>query len=44
MQESYFLSKMREKLFFPLYVAYNIYRCRVEEAKKKYGESITKRT
>ena len=23
---------------YPLYVAYNIYRCRVEEAKKKYGE------
>ena len=22
----------------PLYIAYNIYRCRVEEAKKKYGE------
>ena len=23
---------------YPLYVAYNIYRCRVEEAKQKYGE------
>lgn len=23
---------------YPLYVAYNIYRCRVEEAKAKYGE------
>ena len=23
---------------YPLYVAYNIYRCRVDEAKKKYGE------
>jgi hypothetical protein len=23
---------------YPLYVAYNIYRCRVEEAKKRYGE------
>ena len=23
---------------YPLYVAYNIYRSRVEEAKKKYGE------
>ena len=23
---------------YPLYVAYNLYRCRVEEAKQKYGE------
>ena len=23
---------------YPLYVAYNIYRCRIEEAKAKYGE------
>ena len=36
--DSHILEINSKSGLYPLYVAYNIYRCRVEEAKKKYGE------
>ena len=36
--DSHILEINSKSGIYPLYVAYNIYRCRVEEAKKKYGE------
>jgi len=36
--DSHILEINSKSGLYPLYIAYNIYRCRVEEAKKKYGE------
>ena len=36
--DSHILEINSKSGLYPLYVAYNIYRCRVVEAKKKYGE------
>ena len=36
--DSHILEINSKSGLYPLYVAYNIYRCRVEEAKEKYGE------
>ena len=36
--DSHILEINSKSGLYPLYVAYNIYRCRVEEAKQKYGE------
>jgi hypothetical protein len=36
--DSHILEINSKSGLYPLYVAYNIYRCRVEEAKAKYGE------
>ena len=36
--DSHILEINSKSGLYPLYVAYNIYRCRVEEAKKRYGE------
>jgi len=36
--DSHILEINSKSGLYPLYVAYNIYRCRVDEAKKKYGE------
>ena len=36
--DSHILEINSKSGLYPLYVAYNIYRCRVEAAKKKYGE------
>jgi len=36
--DSHILEINSKSGLYPLYLAYNIYRCRVEEAKKKYGE------
>ena len=36
--DSHILEINSKSGLYPLYVAYNIYRCRVEEAKRKYGE------
>ena len=36
--DSHILEINSKSGLYPLYVAYNIYRCRAEEAKKKYGE------
>lgn len=36
--DSHILEINSKSGLYPLYVAYNIFRCRVEEAKKKYGE------
>ena len=36
--DSHILEINSKSGLYPLYVAYNIYRCRVEDAKKKYGE------
>ncbi len=36
--DSHILEINSKSGLYPLYVAYSIYRCRVEEAKKKYGE------